>query len=184
MAEVSERKIIDDKILRKVQKTKSSLLVLINKIDTSNQENLEKDVLYWSEIFPKAEIIPISALKGFFIDELRDKLKTAKGKDKENIKLALEEKFRDVPGLVEDSGIDIYTGKPMEIVDVEKVSEIVPDTEINVPGGALSASRKRRTFQDKFNEILSESGLKDKKGKPLEMETDPIKRNEQITSLV
>ena len=74
MAEVSERKIIDDKILRKVQQTKSSLLVLINKIDTSNQENLEKDVLYWSEIFPKAEIIPISALKGFFINELRDKL--------------------------------------------------------------------------------------------------------------
>ena len=74
--------------------------------------------------------------------------------------------------------------KPMEMVDVEKVSEIVPDAEINIPGGALSASRKRRTFQDKFNEILSESGLKDKKGQPLVMEKDPIKRNEQITSLV
>ncbi|MEE3034947.1 MAG: GTPase Era [Bacteroidota bacterium] len=74
MTEVGERKIVDDKILRKVQNTKSSLLVLINKIDISNQKELEKDVKYWSEMFPSAEIIPISASTGFFVKELVEKL--------------------------------------------------------------------------------------------------------------
>jgi len=74
MTEVGERKIVDDKILRKVQNTKSSLLVLINKIDISNQKELEKDVKYWSEMLPSAEIIPISASTGFFVKELVEKL--------------------------------------------------------------------------------------------------------------
>lgn len=71
---VGERKIIDENIFEKIQKMESILFVLINKIDISNQEILEKDVSYWSDIFPKAEIIPISALKGFFVNELRNKL--------------------------------------------------------------------------------------------------------------
>ena len=71
---VGERKIIDENIFEKIQKMESILFVLINKIDTSNQEILEKDVSYWSNVFPKAEIIPISALKGFFVNELRNKL--------------------------------------------------------------------------------------------------------------
>lgn len=69
-----ERKIIDENIFEKIQKMESILFVLINKIDISNQEILENDVSYWSDIFPKAEIIPISALKGFFVNELRNKL--------------------------------------------------------------------------------------------------------------
>ena len=71
---IGERSIIDENILKKIQRMTSPLFVLINKIDTSNQEDLEKDVSYWSDIFPKAEIIPISALKGFFVNELRNKL--------------------------------------------------------------------------------------------------------------
>ncbi len=71
---IGERSIIDENILKKIQGMTSPLFVLINKIDTSNQEDLEIDVSYWSDIFPKAEIIPISALKGFFVNELRSKL--------------------------------------------------------------------------------------------------------------
>jgi len=71
---VGERKIIDENIFEKIKKMECLLFVLINKIDTSNQEILEKDVSYWSNVFPKAEIIPISALKGFFVNELRNKL--------------------------------------------------------------------------------------------------------------
>ena len=71
---VGERKIIDENIFEKIQKMECLLFVLINKIDISNQEILEKDVSYWSNVFPKAEIIPISALKGFFVNELRNKL--------------------------------------------------------------------------------------------------------------
>ena len=71
---IGERSIIDENILKKIQRMTSPLFVLINKIDISNQEDLEKDVSYWSDVFPKAEIIPISALKGFFVNELLNKL--------------------------------------------------------------------------------------------------------------
>ena len=44
--------------------------MLINKIDTSSQEELESTVQEWADVFPNAKLIPISALTGFFIPEL------------------------------------------------------------------------------------------------------------------
>lgn len=70
MTTVGETNIVDELILKKIQKTKIPLLVLINKIDISDQGELEKDFKYWSKIFPRAEIFPISALTEFFIPEL------------------------------------------------------------------------------------------------------------------
>ena len=49
-------------------------------------------------------------------DELRNKIKTAKGEAKTDLILALEQKFEKFPELVEDSEIDIYTGKPSDKV--------------------------------------------------------------------
>ena len=46
------------------------MFVLLNKIDTSSQEELESAVQECSNVFPNAKILPISALKGFFIPEL------------------------------------------------------------------------------------------------------------------
>ena len=54
------------------------------------------------------------------LDELRTKLKTAKGENKENIELAIQERFKALGTamdlqynpLVRDAGINIYTGKP------------------------------------------------------------------------
>jgi len=43
--------------------------------------------------------------------ELQAKWKKAKGENKENIEIALQEKFKVLPETVQDSGIDIYTGK-------------------------------------------------------------------------
>ena len=51
------------RFLRKASKTDVPVLVLINKIDQSDQETLEKAVSHWHELLPKAEILPISALK-------------------------------------------------------------------------------------------------------------------------
>ena len=48
--------------------------VLLNKIDTSNQAELEKIVAHWKEILPKAEIIPISALSNFNIDYVKHRV--------------------------------------------------------------------------------------------------------------
>jgi len=60
--------------IEKVQKTTTPLLLVINKIDLSNQKELEELVAEWQSIFPKAEIIPISATNKFNIDYLHKRI--------------------------------------------------------------------------------------------------------------
>ena len=55
----------NEEFLQKVQKVECPVLLLINKIDTTTQPELEKLVAEWKELLPKAEIIPISALFEF-----------------------------------------------------------------------------------------------------------------------
>jgi hypothetical protein len=52
-------------------------------------------------------------------EELRAKLKNAKGENKENIELALQEKFKRLPQAVKDAQIDVVTGKVMKITPAE-----------------------------------------------------------------
>ncbi len=56
--------------LSKVQKMKCPIIVLINKIDLSNQKGLEQKVGEWHEVLPQAEIMPISALHRFNVDNV------------------------------------------------------------------------------------------------------------------
>lgn len=51
------------------------ILVLINKIDLSNQNQLERLVEQWHQLMPKAEIIPISAKAKFNIDVVTRRIK-------------------------------------------------------------------------------------------------------------
>ena len=61
----------NEEFLQKVQKVECPVLLLINKIDTTTQPELEKLVAVWKELLPKAEIIPISALSNFNIDYVK-----------------------------------------------------------------------------------------------------------------
>ena len=70
MIAIDEDQTTNEELLENIKKIKIPLLVLINKIDNSNQKDLEALVSHWSSIFPSAKIIPISALTGFFIKEL------------------------------------------------------------------------------------------------------------------
>ncbi len=54
--------------IEEVRKLEIPILVLINKIDLSNQEELVKKVEQWHDILPEAEILPISALAKFNVD--------------------------------------------------------------------------------------------------------------------
>jgi len=54
--------------LAKVQKMSVPILLLINKIDLSNQADLEKLVEKWHALLPTAEIYPISAIAKFSVD--------------------------------------------------------------------------------------------------------------------
>jgi len=61
--------------IEKVQKVTSPLLLVINKIDLTNQKDLEKLVAEWQSLFPKAEIIPVSATNKFNIEYLNKRIK-------------------------------------------------------------------------------------------------------------
>lgn len=74
MVEIGQRGLKDEAILEKISKSKVPLLLLINKIDTANQEILEQQVAYWNEILPGAEIYPISALERFNIQTVFDRI--------------------------------------------------------------------------------------------------------------
>lgn len=61
--------------LEKVSRMKAPVLVLINKIDLSNQQDLTKKVEEWHEALPEAEIIPISAMHRFNVDMVLARIK-------------------------------------------------------------------------------------------------------------
>lgn len=68
--DIEDEKPFDPKIFEQIEKTEVPLLVLINKIDISNQEQLDRNVIYWKAKLPKAQILPISAVKKFNLDKL------------------------------------------------------------------------------------------------------------------
>ena len=61
--------------IEKVRKMEVPILLLINKIDLSNQEDLVKRVEEWHELIPQAEIIPISAISKFGVDVVMKRIK-------------------------------------------------------------------------------------------------------------
>ena len=61
--------------IEKVRKMQVPILLLINKIDLTNQEDLVKIVDQWHELLPQAEIIPISALSKFGADIVMKRIK-------------------------------------------------------------------------------------------------------------
>lgn len=63
---------IDDETIDKVKNANVPVFILLNKIDTSDQETVEKEVLAWQERVPQAEIFPISALHNANIRHLFD----------------------------------------------------------------------------------------------------------------
>ena len=61
--------------LEKVQKLNVPILLLINKIDLSDQQKLEALVTEWKKFLPTAEIFPISAQAKFNVDNVLKRIK-------------------------------------------------------------------------------------------------------------
>lgn len=75
VTDVVEKPNKNSEILEKVKKMNVPVLVLINKIDISNQKDLEALVTQWHESLPKAEIFPISAKVKFNVDNVLQRIK-------------------------------------------------------------------------------------------------------------
>lgn len=63
-----------EEILEKVKLSAIPTIVVINKIDLSNQDGLEALVSMWHERLPEARIIPVSALEGFNVSGVFDNI--------------------------------------------------------------------------------------------------------------
>lgn len=74
VTDVVEKTDKNEAFLNRVQKAECPVLLLINKIDLTDQQELEKQVLLWHELLPKAEIYPVSAKAGFNMDVVRKRV--------------------------------------------------------------------------------------------------------------
>lgn len=75
MTDVIEKCDKNQEFLDKVSKLKVPVLVIINKIDLTDQENLVKLVEEWHDRLPQAEIIPISAANAFGVEPVLRRVK-------------------------------------------------------------------------------------------------------------
>ncbi|MET6991423.1 GTPase Era [Sediminicola arcticus] len=70
MVEIGEKALKDEGFFDKIKNSKIPVLLLLNKIDISEQGVLEEQVQYWQAQLPEAEIHPISALQNFNVKEV------------------------------------------------------------------------------------------------------------------
>ena len=74
MVEIGEKSIKDSEVHNKIQSTKTPTIILLNKIDLSNQEDLENQINIWSNKYPNTEIYPISALNNFNTEKVINRI--------------------------------------------------------------------------------------------------------------
>lgn len=74
MVEIGEKELKDETFFNKITNSKNPVLLLLNKIDKSNQEQLEEQVQSWATKVPNAEIYAISALEGFQVQEVFNRI--------------------------------------------------------------------------------------------------------------
>lgn len=59
-------------VIEKLKQSSVASIVIINKIDLSNQESVVEEIETWQKLLPAASVIPISALKNFNIAAVFD----------------------------------------------------------------------------------------------------------------
>lgn len=74
ITDTKENEMNHQETLEKIQKMKVPVLCLVNKIDLSNQEQVEERMKYWQERLPNAQIYPVSALHDFNIQAVWERI--------------------------------------------------------------------------------------------------------------
>ncbi|WP_435579926.1 GTPase Era [Gilvibacter sp.] len=70
LVELGEKSLKDEAFFKKINSTEIPVLLLINKIDTGDEEKLKEAVALWSEQVPNAEVFAISALENFGVEQV------------------------------------------------------------------------------------------------------------------
>jgi GTP-binding protein Era len=74
MVEVGEKELKNEAFFNKIINSSIPVILLLNKIDTSTQEEVTEKVDYWKAKVPNALVFVISALEGFNVDSLFEKI--------------------------------------------------------------------------------------------------------------
>ncbi len=76
MTDVTENRLPEDSLIERLNTMDTPLMLLINKIDLSNQAEVEVLVEKWKALLPKSEILPLSALNNFNVEPIFKRLLT------------------------------------------------------------------------------------------------------------
>lgn len=74
LIECGQKELKDDKLNDFLAKTDLPVITVLNKVDLSNQELLEQEMIRWKEKLPNSYVLPVSALHGFNVDQLKNQI--------------------------------------------------------------------------------------------------------------
>ena len=74
MVEIGEKGLKDENLYTRIKNTKLPLMLLLNKIDLGEQNEVMDAIRFWEKELPNAMILPISALNGFNLKEIIAKI--------------------------------------------------------------------------------------------------------------
>lgn len=74
VTDISDDSEIEPGTYAKIKKAKCPVVILVNKTDLVNSTKVFEKINYWTKEFPKAEVLPISALKKLNTDLVFDKI--------------------------------------------------------------------------------------------------------------
>ncbi|MGI6338006.1 MAG: GTPase Era [Bacteroidales bacterium] len=72
VTDVTERPDNEGEYIKRILKSEKPVIIAVNKIDLSNQAELENIVRSWKEKLPLSEVIPVSAINNFNLNNLLD----------------------------------------------------------------------------------------------------------------
>lgn len=74
LVELGQRPERSENVVRRAQRFNGPMLVLVNKVDTGNEDTVLAALQAWQDTFPAAKVVPLSALHGLHVPELRQYL--------------------------------------------------------------------------------------------------------------
>jgi len=72
VTDVTEKPLAEKEYTERIKASGAPVIIAINKIDLSNQDDLERIAETWHDAFPGSPVIPLSALKNFNLDAILD----------------------------------------------------------------------------------------------------------------